>query len=170
MPQLARISIYPIKSLDAVTVREATVLPSGALAFDRRFALLDLQGRFMNGKRAPKLQQIRTRFGPDFTTVSLSAPSKGESPTFRLPNQGGSLAGWIGQFLGEPLVLSENSVVGFPDETQFPGPTLISTATLQTVADWFAISLEEARARFRANLEIDGVEPFWEDRLVPVQP
>ena len=67
-------------------------------------------------------------------------------------------------------MLSENSVVGFPDEPQFPGPTLISTATLQTVADWFAISLDESRDRFRANLEIDGIEPFWEDRLVPAQP
>ena len=95
-PTLARIAIYPIKSLDTVTVSKATIQPSGALAFDRRFALVDLQGRFMNGKRAPKLQQIRARFGPDFTTVNLSAPGKGESPTYRLPNQGGSLAGWIG--------------------------------------------------------------------------
>jgi hypothetical protein len=35
------------------------------------------------------------------------------------------------------------------------------------VAGWFpGLDLEEVRRRFRANLEIDGVEPFWEDRLV----
>ena len=35
------------------------------------------------------------------------------------------------------------------------------------VSGWFAgLWLDEVRRRFRANLEIDGVEPFWEDRLV----
>jgi uncharacterized protein YcbX len=44
---------------------------------------------------------------------------------------------------------------------------LISTATLSEVAGWFdGMTLDDARLRFRANLEIDGVEPFWEDRLV----
>jgi uncharacterized protein len=63
--------------------------------------------------------------------------------------------------------LNEDIYRGFPDDTEAPGPTLISTATLETVASWFpGISLDEARRRFRANLEIDGVEPFWEDRLV----
>jgi len=37
---------------------------------------------------------------------------------------------------------------------------------LETVATWFpGWSLEEVRLRFRANLEISGVPPFWEDRL-----
>jgi hypothetical protein len=34
------------------------------------------------------------------------------------------------------------------------------------VATWFdGLAPGEVRRRFRANLEIDGVEPFWEDRL-----
>jgi uncharacterized protein YcbX len=36
---------------------------------------------------------------------------------------------------------------------------------LATVAQWFNLSINEARLRFRANLEIDGVDAFWEDRL-----
>ncbi|NER85029.1 MAG: MOSC domain-containing protein, partial [Leptolyngbya sp. SIO1D8] len=50
-------------------------------------------------------------------------------------------------------------------DSDSPGPTVISTATLQTVADWFGISLLDARRRFRTNLEIDGVPAFWEDLL-----
>lgn len=43
---------------------------------------------------------------------------------------------------------------------------MISTATLTEVASWFpGMSVVEMRRRIRANLEIDGVPPFWEDRL-----
>jgi uncharacterized protein YcbX len=35
------------------------------------------------------------------------------------------------------------------------------------VARWFpGIALDETRDRFRANLEVDAAEPFWEDRLL----
>src|SRR5581483_2540325 len=62
--------------------------------------------------------------------------------------------------------LVENLVNGFPDDLNAPGPTVISTATLRTVASWFpGLTVDDMRLRFRANLEIDGVEPFWEDRL-----
>jgi uncharacterized protein YcbX len=39
LPYLASISIYPVKSLDAASVEKLRVLPSGALADDRRFAI-----------------------------------------------------------------------------------------------------------------------------------
>ncbi len=62
--------------------------------------------------------------------------------------------------------LVENCETGFPDDLDAPGPTIVSTATLVAVAEWFpGLTVDEARRRFRANLEIDGVEPFWEDRL-----
>ncbi|HEY2456644.1 MAG TPA: hypothetical protein VGI13_05040, partial [Candidatus Acidoferrum sp.] len=55
---------------------------------------------------------------------------------------------------------------GFPDDTIANGPTIVSTASLQSVADWFpGISLDETRLRFRASLEIDNVPAFWEDQL-----
>src|SRR6266481_4184876 len=47
-----------------------------------------------------------------------------------------------------------------------PGPTIVSTASLEAVCDWFpGITLNESRERFRATLEIDGVPAFWEDQL-----
>jgi uncharacterized protein YcbX len=41
MPELAQISIYPIKALDSVALTQTTVLPSGALQHDREFAIID---------------------------------------------------------------------------------------------------------------------------------
>jgi hypothetical protein len=38
---------------------------------------------------------------------------------------------------------------------------------LAEITTWFpGLTIDAVRDRFRANLEIDGVEPFWEDRLV----
>lgn len=56
--------------------------------------------------------------------------------------------------------------VGMPDDTENPGPTVISTATVETVASWFDLGTESVRRRFRASLEIEDVPAFWEDRLV----
>ena len=68
--------------------------------------------------------------------------------------------------MGEPVRLVEDAERGFPDDTDSPGPTVVSTATLETVASWFpGLTIEEVRRRFRANLEIGDTEPFWEDRL-----
>jgi uncharacterized protein len=68
--------------------------------------------------------------------------------------------------LGKKCRLIENVETGLPDDSEAPGPTLVSTASLTAVAEWFELPLEETRRRFRANLEIDALEEFWEDRLV----
>jgi len=54
----------------------------------------------------------------------------------------------------------------FPDDTIANGPTIVSTASLQAVCEWFpSLTLDEVRLRFRTALEIDGVPAFWEDQL-----
>ncbi len=54
---LADIRVYPIKALDPVSVTRVRLLPSGALEGDRRWALFDEQGGFVNGKRCEALQR-----------------------------------------------------------------------------------------------------------------
>ncbi len=86
---------------------------------------------------------------------------------FSLRHQQREIGEWLSTALGIACSLAENPSHGFPDDTDSPGPTLLSTATLAEVATWFpGLALEEARRRFRANLEIDGVESFWEDWLI----
>jgi uncharacterized protein len=72
----------------------------------------------------------------------------------------------LSNFFGIDIHLQRNTSIGFPDDTISPSPTIISTATLVEVASWFpGVSPDEMRSRIRANLEIDGVPAFWEDRL-----
>jgi len=164
--RLARISIYPIKSCDGLTRPQATLLPSGALEYDRRWALLDEAGNFVTAKRTAKMHLLRARFDDALSTVSLSTAIKPAHQTFDLQADKQRLEAWLSDFFEMRVILRENARTGFPDDTNAPGPTVVSTATLETVAAWFpGMSLDECRRRFRANLEIDGVEAFWEDRL-----
>lgn len=157
-----RLLIYPIKSLDSVKVDKVEVLSSGALAGDRQLAIFDQEGNFVNGKRQPKIHQLRTRFTLNNQTIYL-----GEESSFHLDTDRDKLESWLGEYFGFTVQIRENLDTGFPDDTISPGPTIISTATLETIASWYEnLSVEEVRARFRANIEITGVPPFWEDTLI----
>lgn len=159
---LDRITIFPIKSLDGVDVDSVAVLPNGALENDRRWALVDATGRFVNGKRTPDVHSIRAKYDLAQMTVQFN-----NEFAFSLHRQPHEIGDWLSSALGIACVFAENPAGGFPDDTAAPGPTLLSTATLEEVARWFpGLTLDEARRRFRTNLEVSGVEPFWEDRLV----
>jgi uncharacterized protein len=171
-PVLHRIEIFPIKSLDGVVTDRISVLPSGALEGDRQFAMVDEQGRFVNGKSTALVHRLRAKFSPDLSTVTLwrSGTEKRETFVLEEKEEGKgsrvSLEAWLSEYFGKAVTLQENTVTGFPDDLNAPGPTIIGTATLETVAEWFPeLDLAEMRRRFRTNLEIGGVPPFWEDRL-----
>lgn len=166
MAYLARISLYPIKSLDGVTVTEAPVLKSGALQHDREFAIFDQQGRFVNGKRNAKVHLLRSSFDLVAGTVSLQVQGTNQQQVFQLHQQTEELEAWLSDYFGFTVKFVQNSLTGFPDDTNASGPTVISTGTLEAVASWFAgISVEQIRLRIRANIEIGGVPAFWEDQL-----
>ena len=167
MITLARIAVYPFKSLDPVAVDEAAVLSSGALEHDRRFALCDETGAFINGKRDARIHGIRGTLDLLSGVVRVKAGDVAQDRLFHIEQDRAALEVWFSDYFGRRLHVVENRVSGLPDDSEYPGPTVIGTATLETVAAWFeGITLDEARLRFRANLEICGVEPFWEDRLV----
>jgi uncharacterized protein YcbX len=166
MPTVAGIWIYPVKSLEPVSVEQSRVLESGALEGDRAFALLDAAGKYVNGKRHSRIHLLRSKFDAMLRTIQLQASSTSKVATFQLDTQQEELNDWLSEFFGFPVHIEENRSAGFPDDTDSPGPTIISTATLQEVASWFpGVSVDSMRKRIRANIEIGGVEPFWEDRL-----
>jgi uncharacterized protein YcbX len=135
-PRLAGIRIFPIKALDALVLNECALLPGGALAGDRRPA-----------------------------HVALSAPDRPER-RFALDGDLAPLEAWLSDALGQPIRLGRDDAGGFPDDRKASGPTVVSSASLEEVARWFPeVGAESIRRRFRANLEIGGVPPFWEDRL-----
>ena len=57
---LTRISIFPVKSLDGMDIDQAYVLPCGAIDGDRRWRLVDMDGRVVNAKRTPRFHAIRS--------------------------------------------------------------------------------------------------------------
>lgn len=164
-PRLARILIYPIKSLPPVEVAKATILASGAIEHDRQFAICDDAGLVVDAKRAPAIHQLESEV--DLATGAVRLARRGEEPVwFSLDVERLKVQRWLSEFFGQSVHLAENAAAGFPDDTEAPGPTVISTATLEAVASWFeALTVDEARLRFRANLEVGDVPPFWEDRL-----
>jgi uncharacterized protein len=172
LPTLSRIEIFPIKSLDGVTLQGVTLLPSGALQGDRQYAIQDAEGRFVNGKRNPLIHRLRTTFSEDLTTIRLNIQGFDEWETFCLvgdssaPRVRAPLETWLSRYFSEPVTVAENRVTGFPDDLEAPGPTVITTATLNIVAEWFPeLNPAEIRRRFRTNLELADVPAFWEDQL-----
>ncbi len=195
MPTLDRITIYPVKSLDGMEVVESCVLESAALENDRRWRLVDMDGRVINAKRSPVFHALRAEYDLDERLITLwvdPAALKAKAlPTTDLDrlrgmagNTGGQRSGghavrdsfhlvpgqggpceWLSEVFGCDVLLQERADGGFPDDRDASGPTLVSTATLAEVARWFGFDLAESRRRFRVNLEIGGCDAFWEDTL-----
>ncbi len=166
MPHLERVFIYPIKSLDGVALNRVTVLASGALKGDREFAIVDSEGKVVNGKRTAKVHGLRSDFDLENRKINLQIQGTTQTEAFHLEGDRSLLDAWLSDYFGFPVRLIQNVEVGFPDDTESPGPTIVSLATLQAIATWFPnMSLNAARLRFRTNLEINGVDAFWEDCL-----
>jgi uncharacterized protein YcbX len=195
MPTLDRITVYPMKSLDGVEVAEAQPLPGAGLEHDRRWQFVDLEGRVVNAKRTAILHAIRAEYaieglaaaGPDSGLPGLAANMIAlaidpaalaaraipgierlaglAADVFPLVPGSAGPCGWLSEALGFGVLLMERVEGGFPDDRDAPGPTLAATATLEEVARWFGFDLDEARRRFRVNLEVGGCDAFWEDTV-----
>jgi uncharacterized protein len=179
--RLTGIRLHPIKSLDAVSVREARIGPGGGLEHDRAWALFSVDGRWVNGKRTAAMHLIRATYAPDLSSVTLAVPGDRRNipaRTFPFPAGADDAAEWFSVYF-EQQIQVRHAPEGFPDDTVANGPTIISTASLQAVSDWFpGLSVDSVRQRFRTTLEIDNVDvattassgnghlpAFWEDQL-----
>lgn len=166
MPRLTRIAIHPLKSFDPLLVDEAVVLTNGALRHDRRFALVDPTGRFVNAKRTPAVHGLSLQLDPERRTLVAHRRPETNVHRWDIDQQRADLQRWLSDYFALEVLLIEEPEGGFPDDTEATGPTIVSAATWTVVAAWFpGWTLDDARGRFRANLEIAGVDPFWEDRL-----
>ncbi|HLQ46879.1 MAG TPA: MOSC N-terminal beta barrel domain-containing protein [Planctomycetaceae bacterium] len=163
--RVSRITLYPVKSLAGVDVPWARVLPSGAFAGDRRWAMIDRDGELVNAKRTPRVHELAAEFNWELNEIQLGRRGQAALATFSLSENSRELSEWISNFFECEVCLIENREVGFPDDLQAPGPTIISAETLADVARWFELSQDQARRRFRANIELAAESPFWEDRL-----
>ncbi len=79
MPTLDRITVYPLKSFDGVEAAAARLLAAGGLEHDRRWQLVDMEGRVVNAKRTALLHAIRAEFRIEGLAVA-GPPTGGELP------------------------------------------------------------------------------------------
>jgi uncharacterized protein len=165
-PYVTRLFIHPIKSLDPVPLETVTLLKSGAMQSDREFALFDAAGHVVNGKRHPRIHALRSNIDLEQQIVTLWVQGATAMQTFHFQRERSDLVAWLSDYFGFPVTLQQNLDMGFPDDTASPGPTIISTATLEIIASWYPnLDVTDIRARFRSNIEIAGVPAFWEDQL-----
>jgi len=71
----------------------------------------------------------------------------------------------LSEFFSQDISIIENDETDSRTIFESPGPTVVSSATLEVWRLVSELSIDELRMRFRPNLEVGGVEPFWEDRL-----
>lgn len=162
--QLGRITIFPIKSLDGVPVETARITSGGILEKDRIYAIYDADGKVVNGKRTPRVHELRCEFDAKIAEARLW--HDGKSPVqFQLDDLV-PIGKWLSLFFGFQVDLRHESQKGFPDDPTAFGPTIVGEASLRLVQSWFPeMTLASARRRFRTNLELSDDEPFCEDRL-----
>jgi uncharacterized protein YcbX len=162
---LSRIDLFPIKSLDGVSSPEARITSAGGLEHDRIYAIVDAAGSFVNGKRTERVHLIRTTFAEDYREALFWIQGEVHKQRFVL-SEAARINRWLTDFFGFAVHLISEPTRGFADDRVATGPTVVSEASLRETVCWFpGLTLESARRRFRSNLELTGVEPFWEDRL-----
>lgn len=187
--KVTEINIYPVKSTRRIALQESEVLPRG-LPWDRRWMLVDAEGRFIAAPQEPSLAIIDTRIGD--TTLEISVNGR---DTLRLPlcpdnretmpvvvwkdRCDAVLAGkeadeWFSDYLGLPcrlvqmtddLVRGVNQHYGQPgDQVSFADgfPLLLtSEASLNDLNS--RLPTPVSMRRFRPNLVVDGDTPYAED-------
>jgi len=159
------IDIYPLKSFHAHSLQNANILSCGALQGDRCWSLVGEDGKYINGKKTPSLHGIRTHFNAELNRIEIAIQDDNWQQ-FELPAESAKLEQLLSKHLEIPVSLQENKQQGFPDDFDSPGPTLIGSASLEIMTQWFAgLTVPELKKRFRANIVLETTEPFWEDRL-----
>lgn len=186
---LTGLHLYPIKSCAALSPSQAMVEPRG-LAHDRRWMIVDAQGRFVTGREVPRLVLIRAEPGPQGLrlrapgmpeiVVGWPPPSAPRMPvtvwksTVEAQLSGLDVDVWVSRFLQYDARLVHMDARSYRpidsqrahsgDEVSFADAyplLLISQASLAGLNARLANPLP--MLRFRPNLVIDGVPEHAED-------
>ena len=186
--QLSGLYIYPIKSSAPLEAQTAAVEPRG-IRNDRRWMVVDADGRFVSGRELPRLTQVRAQPNPHGLTLDapgmppLQVPFPQTEATVPVSVWKDDVAArptdaladaWLSEFLQQPVRLVHmDAGVTRPmtdmhsrpgDEVSFADAfplLLISRASLDGLNARLAKPV--SMLQFRPNLVVDGVNAHAED-------
>jgi uncharacterized protein YcbX len=182
MPRVARLSIAPVRGL-GLQHPETIELTDMGVVNDRRFYLVDDQGRLVDRLRAAQLCRVFSETDADGTWLRLTLPDgevvEGEihldepvrTDIYNREAIGhvvrGPWAAAIQPFVGRPVLLVRCDRPGGtrirPGETQVRNQvSLLSDGSLAELARQLGVQRVDGR-RFRMLIELEGVGPHEED-------
>jgi uncharacterized protein YcbX len=161
---VSRLNVYPIKSLDGLSLDIAELNAFGNFTHDRQFAIQDHEGKIVNGKSDPAVHSLRSYFYLKEQVVVFKEKLKQYDFELRTDNK--LLNDFLSDHFNKHVQLIQSKYGSLLDNPEESRLTIIATESLKTVASWFGwTDVDEARRRFRANIEVGNVPAFWEDRL-----
>ncbi len=182
--RVVRISIAPVKSLGLVHPNEV-VLERGGVRGNRRFWLVDEDGRLFNNKRYGPMVRVRTEWDEDTRELALTFPDGSrvegivelgdavDSEMYGHPHPSRRVLGpWedaISEHVGRRLTLLWAD--GHAADRGFRGGTvsLLSRASLERLREEAGADKPVDGRRFRMLFEIDGVGAHEEDEWLGTQ-
>jgi len=182
--RVTRISIAPVKSLGLVHPEEVEIGPRG-VAGDRRFWLVDEEGRLFNNKRCGPLVRIRPEWDEESRTLALTLPDGervegvvelGEpvvADLWGFPNPSHRVSGpWeaaISRVAGRPVTLLWADDHATDRGYRGGDISLVSVASLERLREEGSVDGPIDGRRFRLLFEIDGVRAHEEDEWLGTQ-
>lgn len=176
--RVARISIAPVKALGLVHPKEVELGPAG-VAGDRRFWIVDGEGRLVNDKSHPQLLLVRPSWDETTRRLALSFPDGAavqgvvvpgdpvEPVLYGEPHPSRAVPGpWqdaLSAYLDRPLTLLWSERGAVDRGTGGGSVTLISRGSLERLREEAGVDEPVDGRRFRMLFEVDGFGAHEED-------
>jgi len=177
------IHVAPIKALAIQQLQEVELGPLG-VENDRRFCIVDPDGKMLNAKRVQRFVAIRPHFDPEMRTLVLDMPdgSKVKGPVrlgaamtvslYRRHTPAKIVEGPWSEALSAVaerpvrLVRFDDPGEGVDRTGEDAGATLLSEASLHAIAKAAGVTAAVDPRRFRMLFGIAGVEAHAEDTWI----
>jgi len=192
---ITQLNIYPIKSTAGISVPQANVARIG-LQQDRRYMLVDAQGRYLTARQQPKLLCVHTRVDQLGMTISAEGQDDVFLGAAQTPYQQGEVSIWrdrcIVDYVGKIFDQWFSSYLGMAchlvklptDDTRKVDQNFGQASDFVSFADGFPLllisqaSLDDlnqrlptpvSMARFRPNIVVSGCAAYAEDTWQQMQ-